>query len=252
MKYLLPILFAVLLIGCSASIDTANLEAPDRMKYAMELFEDESYDKAIIEFEAIILQFPGSEYIDKSQFYLAQSRFNRKEFILAASEFSRLIRSMPASSFVPEAQFMLAECYYQLSPRFSLDQRFTKQAVQEFQAFIDIFPADKRVAEAESKIVELNTKLAEKDFNSAVIYEKLEYYNAAVLYYDNILMTYHDTPFAPRASYNKINVLINREKNTEALKEIENFLTKFPEDRNYDSVQRLKENLENKLKAALN
>jgi outer membrane protein assembly factor BamD len=252
MKYFIPIIFSLLLIGCSASIDTANLDGADRLKYAMELFEDESYDKAIIEFESIILQFPGSEYVDKSQFYLAQSRFKRKEFILAASEFSRLIKTMPASTLVPEAQFMLAECYYQLSPRFSLDQRYTKQSIQEFQAFIEFFPGDKRVADAEVKISELNTKLAEKEFNSAIIYEKLEYYSAATIYYDNILMIYHDTPFAPRASFNKINLLIKREKPSEALKEIENFLLKFPEDRNYNQVQKLKDNLENKLKAALN
>ena len=240
---ILSLSFLFLLAGCSATVDTSTLEAPERIEYAIKLYNDGDYDMALLELEAFIMQYPGSEFTDKAQYYLGMARFNKKQYIIAASEFSRLIRLMTASSFLAEAQYMLAECYYQLSPKYPLDQIYTKQAIQEFQAFLDVFSKDDRVAEAEAKIKELNDKLAQKEFHGAYIYEKLEYYNAAILYYDDLLSTYHDSRFAPQASYNKIQLLIKRKRFAEALKEVENYLKKYPEDKRYLDVEKIKTDL---------
>jgi outer membrane protein assembly factor BamD len=244
MKYLKFLIFLPLLFyGCSSTIDTQNLGAQERFKYAMDLYNSGDYLESIDEFEAIILQFPGNDIVDNAQFYLANARFNRKEYILGASEFSRLIKGMPASPFVPDAQYMLAECYYMLSPYYALDQRYTKKAIEEFQSFIDFFPTDKRVEEAEKKIAEMNDKLAQKTFHSAQIYERMGYYNAAAFYYNIVLEVYHDTQFAPKASYNRIQALLEKGRIADAEKEVDNFLEKFPNDENYDEVQQLKESL---------
>jgi len=239
----LPFLL-IFFIGCASTVDTANMTSEQRFKYAMDFYNDEEYDRAIQEFDAIMLQFPGNEIIDDAQFYLAKSRLARTEYILAASEFSRLIRNMPASSFVPESQYNLAECYYKLSPPYPLDQRYTKKGIEEFQAYIDFFPTDPKVPEAEAKIKELNDKLAHKAYNAAVIYEKMDYTKAAVAYYDNVETIYHDTQYAPLASFKKINVLIGLKKNEEASKEIENYLVKYPQDENYVKMEELKTKLE--------
>jgi len=239
----LPFLL-LFIVGCASTIDTANMTSEQRFKYAMDFYNDEEYDKAIQEFDAVMLQFPGNEIIDDAQFYLAKSRLARTEYILAASEFSRLIRNMPASSFVPEAQYNLAECYYKLSPPYPLDQRYTKKGIEEYQAYIDFFPTDPKVPEAEAKIKELNDKLAHKAYNAAVIYEKMDYDKAAVAYYDNVEAIYHDTQYAPMASFKKINVLTGLKKNEAALKEIESFLIKYPQDENYLKVEELKTKLE--------
>lgn len=233
--------------GCSATVDTANMQPEERLNYAISLYDDESYEQAILELEAILIQYPGNSFIDKAQYYLGMTRFKRGEYIIAASEFSRLIRNMPASIHLPDAQFMLGECYYTLSPKYSLDQRYTKQSIQELQSFIDYFPTDPRVTEAETKIGEMNTKLAEKEYNNAYIYEKLEYYNAAITYYDNVVNIYHDTRFAPLASYKKIQLLIDKNRFSEALSEVESFLVKYPQDSNYSDVLELKEKVTQKL-----
>jgi outer membrane protein assembly factor BamD len=175
------------------------------------------------------------------------TRFQRKEYILAAYQFSKLIKGMPSSEFLADAQFMLAECYYKLSPDYTLDQKYTKKAIEEFQVFIDFFPLNKKVAEAETDIKELNDKLARKEFDSARIYTKLEYYNAAIKYYDNVMEVYHDTKYAPLALYKKINLLITKDRDSEALSESIKFLEKYPGDENYQEVESIKNSLENKL-----
>ncbi len=244
--YSLAIIFA----GCSASVEIVNLSADEKLKHGISLMEDESYEEAYNVFQAIVLQHPGSAVVDDAQFYLAKSKFEKGEYIIAAYEFSKLIRNMPASEFIPEAQFMLAECYYLLSPHYALEQKYTKSAIKEYQAFVDVFPAHEKVPEAEMKIKELNEKLALKEYNNAVIYEKLEYYNAAIMYFTNVEETYHDTQFAPMALYRKIKLLIERNDNSRALSEVSKFLQKYPNDSNVKEITAIKASLENKISAS--
>ena len=251
MKYfILVLMFAGIFWGCSSSVDTINFTPTERLAYAMKIYNNEDYEDALNEFQAIVLQYPGNAIVDDAQFYLAQTRFKRGEYILAAYEFSKLVKNMPASEFVPQAQFMLAECYYRLSPNYSLDQKYTKKAIEEFQAFIDFFPSNEKVPEAERKIKELNEKLAYKDLVIARIYVKLEYYKAASDYYDEVVETYHDTKYAPVALYENIKLLIQQNKNSEALSEISKFIERYPDDSNEDEILELKSSLENKLSAS--
>lgn len=251
MKKILALYFLIMVFfGCSSSIDTVNMGSQERLDYAITLYNEEDYELAVTELQAIILQFPGNAVVDDAQYYLAMARFQRGELILAAFEFSKLIKNMPVSEFVPQAQFMLAESYYELSPNYALDQKYTKKAVEEYQAFLDFFPANPNVPEAEKKIHELNTKLAEKEYKSAVIYEKLEYYIAAMKYYDYVVEIYHDTPYAPAALYNKINILRSRDKNADALNEISKFLQRYPKDERAQDLEKLKTSLESKLSAS--
>jgi len=221
----------------------------DRLAYAIKLYQDEDYEEAVKEFDAIILQYPGSSIMDDAQFYLAMTRFKREEYILAAYQFSKLIKSMPSSDFLAESQYMLADCYYELSPDFTLDQQYSKKAIEEFQVFIDLFPLNEKVQVAETKINELNDKLAMKEYEAAYIYNKMEYYDAALKYYDSVLEIYHDTKYAPLALYNKINILIERKRDSDALTEAQKFLSKYPQHENFKDVEKIKSSLESKLSA---
>ena len=165
---LILLFFTLFLFACSSSLDTSNFTPEERLAYAIKLYEQEDYEEAVKEFDAIILQYPGSSIVDDAQYYLAMSRFKRKEYILAGYQFSKLIKGMPSSEYLADAQYMLADCYYELSPDFSLDQRYTKKAIEEFQVFIDFFPLNPKVAEAENKIKELNDKLAKKYLKEAL------------------------------------------------------------------------------------
>jgi len=234
--------------GCSSSRDLSDLTAEDRLQYALNLYNDEDYQDAATEFEALLLQYPGSIIVDDAEYYLGMCKFQREEYILAAFEFSKLIKNMPASEFVADAQFMLAESYYELSPDYTLDQKYSKKAIEEYQAFVDFFPLNQRVAEAERKISELNDKLARKEYSIAVIYEKMDYYTASLKYYDAVGEIYHDTQYAPMALYRKIKLLMDREREDEALKEMRKFVSMYPEDKNFNEIEDLKNSLEAKLK----
>ena len=233
--------FIILMWGCSGSVDTTKMTADEHYQYAMKLYNDEDYLEALNEFQSIILQFPGSAINDDAKYYLGMTYYKRDQYLLAAYEFSKLIKEVAASPYVPDAQFMLADSYYQLSPPYPLDQSYTKKAIEEFQAFIDFFPINEKVAEAEKKIAELNAKLAEKEYNSALIYERMDYYKAAIEYYEYVAETYHDTEYAPKALYNKIKLENSQGMKQKMLADISIFLNRYPDNDNVDELKQLEQ-----------
>lgn len=242
-KSITVLLLVITFVACSSSVDTSQFTPEEYFNYVMQLYNDEDYELAVNEFQNIILQYPASSVSDDAQFYLGMTYFKRNQFLLAAYEFSKLIRNTPASPFVPESQFMLAESYYQLSPPYPLEQSYTKKAIEEFQAFIDFFPANPKIEEAERKIKELNDKLAEKEFNSALIYQKMEYEYAAMKYYSYVTESFHDTKFAPLALYNKIKIELKKGLNNDALADISVFLSRYPNDPNAKELQEIESGL---------
>ncbi len=203
--------------------------AEERFAVGKQLFDDGDYLEAIAEFEIVKLQFPGSAVADDAQFHLGESRFNRGEYLLAIEEFRTLKRNMGSSPLVPEAQYRIGLSYYMLAPRSELDQTYTRQSIDEFQAFVEYYPLDARRADAEEKIRELNGRLAKKIFESAEQYVKLGYHRSAGVYFDFVVQQYHDSPYAEPAALGKITTLIERKRYDEAREEIARFADRYPD-----------------------
>lgn len=227
-KIILIITPLILFISCSSSKVEKILTAEDHYDIGMSLFNDENYLEAINEFTVITLQFPGSAVSDDAQFYLGECRFKREEFLLASYEYEVLKRNMPASPLVPQAQYKIALCNYQLSPKYSLDQTFALKAIDEFQAFIEYYPTDTLVPNAEAKIYELRDKLAEKEYQTAILYMKMEYYKSATIYFDKVLENFHDSQYAEKSYVGKIEALMKRKKREEAFVEAEKLFSRYP------------------------
>lgn len=242
LNILFGLLSIVVLINCSGTTDTSKFNSEEHFNYIKSLYDDEDYEEAVKEFQNFLLQFSGSAFNDDAQYYLGMTYYQRKQYLLAAYEFSKLIRNIPASPFVPESQFMLADSYYQLAPPYQLDQAYTKKAIEEFQAFIDFFPSNKRVEDAEKKIKELNDRLAEKEYQSAVIYEKMEYDRAAIKYFAQVADTYHDTKYAPLSLYRKIKIELKKGMTSEALTDISIFLSRYPDNPDAQELQQIELN----------
>ena len=230
--------------SCSSGGSNISTDDPEKAYFiAKSHYDKKDYLDAIDDFNLIKLKFSGSSFIDKSIYYLGMSYYKREEFILANYEFETLIKNYPSSSFVEDSRYMLAMCYYGLSPDYSLDQTYTRYAINEFQNFIEIYPNSKYSAEAERKISELKTKLAYKTLKSADLYFTLDNYKSALVYYTNVLEEYYDTKYADDALYGKIRTLIKKKRYEEAKKDIEKFETKYSGSEYLRNVKELKKQI---------
>lgn len=226
--FLVALLAALVLVGCSSKEVVQNISPEDRFQRAKVLFDNGDYLEAINEFTIITLQYQGSAVAGDAQFYLAECRFKRGEYLVASYEYQTLKRNLAASPRVPEAQYKLGLCFYLLSPKSRLDQQYTRRAIDEMQAFVEYYPKSEFVPDATEKIQELNARLAKKDYDTAILYTRMEYYKAAIFYYDNVIEKYHDTEYAPLAYLGKTELLIARKKFSDAKTAITKFLEKYP------------------------
>ncbi|MBI3189319.1 MAG: outer membrane protein assembly factor BamD [Ignavibacteriales bacterium] len=247
--YLFIGLISVIIIGCSSSDLTKNMSAEERFAIGKQMFEEEDYLEAKKEFEMIKLQFPGSSVADDAQYYLAECYFMREEYLLASEEYKSIKRSLQGSPYLPLAQFKIAMSFYNLAPISYLDQEYTLKAIDAFQTFIEYYPTNDSVSVASAKIKELNTRLAQKDFDSAEMYMQLGYYKAAAYYYNNVAEKFHDTPAAEPSHFGLVKALIARKKYDDAKKEVEKFLEKYPRSQFKSDAESLKKDIDEKIKS---
>jgi outer membrane protein assembly factor BamD len=186
------------LIQRGDSLDTA-------FKKSMQLYQSEKYNDAAEAFETVLELGRGTDYGREAQYYLAESYFQNERYLLAASEYERYISLYPQSQKRQEAQFREAYCYYKLSPRYKLDQQYTRQAIEKFRLYNSRFSNSEQVEEAAQYITEMRKKLAKKHYYSADLYMRTDQYEAAIIYYDLTIDNYSETIWAQRALVDKIN-----------------------------------------------
>ncbi len=187
--------------GCAGEslqiLKTGTIE--QRFQAGMKELNDENYLESQQFFNSIILQDPASDYADDAQFYLAESYFRNGDYKLAAFNYNRLRTAFPSSQFAKQAFFMSGESYFKSSPTYDRDQRETRYAIDVFRSFVSIYAADSLTPIASARVLALQEKLAEKDYMTAVLYEKMADYRAAVMYYERVIENYPGTSFATKA-----------------------------------------------------
>jgi outer membrane protein assembly factor BamD len=242
---LLLLIFSASLYGCSSSGgNDLKTEDPEKaFSIAKRKYDKKDYLDAIDDFSFLKVKFPGTSISDKTQFYLADSYFHKDEFILAAYEYESMLKNYTLSPLIPETRYKLGLCYYNLSPKYSLDQEFTNYAIEELQLFVELYPEDKFVPDAEKKLTELRNKLAYKSFKTGELYMKLDDYKAAALYFNSVYENYIDSEWADDAMIGHADALINAKKFEEAGKVLDKFYKLFPKSKLKSKADSLKRNI---------
>ena len=174
-----------------------------KYKAAEAYYDSGEYRRANRLFEQLLPAYRGKPQAQRIQFFFANTYLEIKDYYLAAYQFESFANSYPQSDRVDAAKFLAAKCYYLLSPRYSLDQKNTIEAMDRLQIFIDNYPQSEYMEEANVYIQELQTKLEKKDFEIAKQYFTIRDYKAAISATENFISSYPGTPFREDALYYK-------------------------------------------------
>tara|TARA_B110000495_G_C23021957_1_gene606451 strand:- start:522 stop:1358 length:837 start_codon:yes stop_codon:yes gene_type:complete len=195
MRVLIFILLGITLVVSSCK-HTRLLKSNDLTKKyeaANQYYENGKYYKAMPLLEDLIPVYRGTEKAERLYYIYAYSDYYMKDYILAAHRFNSFERMFPFSKFTEECQFMGAVCHHKLSPKYSLDQTDTYQAIQQFELFIRQFPESKYVDSSHVLLDNMRIKLENKAFHISKQYYKTRKYKAAIVSLNNTLNTYPDT-----------------------------------------------------------
>jgi outer membrane protein assembly factor BamD len=233
----------VLLVGlpsCAGTDDALQSTSEQRFRDGMAALADEDYVKAKELFNLIVTQDPASDVADDAQFYLGEAYFGNDEYRLAAFAYNRLRQSFPSSPFYKDAFFRASESYYKGSLPYDRDQKETKYAIDQFRAFLQYYGQDSLAATARSRIVELRTRLATKDFMIAEQYMDLDDHRAALVYYERVITEYPDTDYYEQAMIGKVRALGELNRTSEAIETIDKFKQERPASPRIQQFQQLR------------
>lgn len=257
MKYLPKLLILAILLT-TACKDRSLIRPGDSIEVAFEkamgLYEDQKYNEAADAFETVTRLGRGSDYAQAAQFFLAESYYNAKRYLSSSAEYERFLTFYPRDERKVEVEFKRAMSYYHLSPRYRLDQRDTRRAIDLFRLFNNNYPDSEYVTESAQKIDELRNKLARKYFEAADFYNITENYEAAIVYYSITIDQYPESKWAEEALFSQIKAYLDYADNSIQSKQIERyegavegyekFIQLFPRSERRGAVERFKDNAE--------
>ena len=146
---------------------------------------------------------------------------------------------------------MAAYCSYLVSPRSSLDQTSTFEAIDELNLFITRYPNSSRVDSCSALLDDLRVKLEEKSFENSKQYFKTQHYRSAIVSFNNTLIDFPDTDlkedilfYLLRSHYKLANNSIDakkQERYENTIKAYIKFADSFPESPNLKRAEAIYE-----------
>ncbi len=213
-NFCMSLRISILLLAAVLFFASCNKESFDRvlksddydLKYqkAKEYYAAGKYEKAMDLYKQLVPHERGRERGAEVYFYYAMCNYKIGDYLIAAYYFKDFAQEYPNSKYTEDALFLSAYCYYLESPRWSLDQEQTKEAITQFQIFISKFPDSPLIDSCNTLIDKLNYKLQKKAYMNAKLYYDLGYYKSADIALQNALNDYPDSPFAEDILYYQI------------------------------------------------
>lgn len=203
-KYLF--VFSLFILGASCEAWrfnrlTKSSDYDKKLTKAAEYYKKENYVKAIQLYEELIPIYKGSEKAEEVYYYYTYCNYYQGDYALSQYHFKNFVRQFPSSKHAEECYFMNAYCYYLNSPYYTLDQTDTKNAIKEFQTFVDNFPESSRIDTCNILIDKLRQKLENKDYDIMKQYFKLSDYKATITASKNFIKEFPDSKHVEESYY---------------------------------------------------
>lgn len=194
-----PLLLVAAVGACAHAPDYLKMPEPNLLALAQKAYKAHKWDDAIQAYQQYTFRFPTAKNVERARYMLAMSYFGKKEYVTAANEFDRLATDYPSGNYADDARFKVCESYERLSPKVALDQKYTHSAIEHCQSLLTYYPDSPYADSAKSIIKSMRAKLARKMYVDGQYYHKRGAYDSAIVYYDDLLKNYPDTPSAPQA-----------------------------------------------------
>ncbi len=254
------LIFLALIFSVSCSEHQKLLKSVDvEEKYnkAIEYYEKGDYYRALQLFDQLIAVYRGTQKAEKLYYYYANCYYQERDYIMASYYFKRFATNYPSSQYTEEATYMSAYCKYLDSPRYSLDQTVSKEAINEFHLFINRYPHGEKAVEASELIDVLMLKLQKKAYNIANLYLKMEDYRAAIVSFENLLKDFPGTEYKEEALFKIIRSYYlyaiksietkKFERHESAIKAYMDFVSLYPESKYIDEAYRMRDKINKQL-----
>lgn len=161
--------------NAAASTTEGDAAAPDKVLYdrAMRDIKKGRQEVARLTLQTLINTYPDSEYLAKAKLAIADSYYKEggsANYTQAIASYKDFIVFFPFLPEAPYAQMQVAMTHYKEMAKPDRDRTEAKAAEDEFQTYLQKYPNDPLVPQAQQKLREVQEVLAEGDYRIAYYY----------------------------------------------------------------------------------
>jgi len=212
--------------------------------------EKHQYESARQHFKRIIDGFPQSEYGPAARLALADSHFQEAgtaNYILAVGAYREFLTIYPSHPRSDYAQFQIGECYYKQRNSPDRDQTPTRNALEEYQRLLDLYPNSSYIEKGRSRIKDCRQSLARAEFLAGFFYQRTrQAYHAAIARYQAILNEYPDYDELDEVLFRLGECLGLAGRPAEALPYLGRLIEEFPKSDRVDDARGLMDELKSR------
>ncbi|MDO9204292.1 outer membrane protein assembly factor BamD [Methylotenera sp.] len=209
MKYILILMFALLINGCAIFgaptelDDTKGLTAERIYQMGEEKMRNKDYDKAIVYFGKLESRYPNGRYATQAQLETAYAHYKKQDPVLAVAAADRFIKLHPNHPNVDYAYYLKGLAVFnergilekltkqQISDR---DPRSLRDSFVTFKELVTRYPNSRYTKDATQRMIYLANSLSEHELDVARYYMKRQAYLAAINRCKYVLEYFPQTP----------------------------------------------------------
>ena len=195
----LALLAAAALGGCAIFRTPPPLTVESAYAQGMEAHQAGRHRRAAELLSQFVASAGADPRLKGALMALARSHMETREYVTAASQFLRVATEFPRDPEAGDARYGLCQAYHALAPRPQLDPEYTTAAITYCESYASIYPGTPEARQALEWVTELRGRLAEKQYQNGFFYLRRGLYDASVVYFNEVLAGFPDTPAAPRA-----------------------------------------------------
>jgi outer membrane protein assembly factor BamD len=182
------------------------------------LFKLINYDQAIERFQAIIDNYPYSEFEERAQLQIADAYFDDERYEEALAYYQDFADLHPQHPRIAYTLLRAAQCHYNQIESFERDQGSTVEATAALEKLIRDHPYAEETRTGEEMLVKLRTRLAQNMLHIADFYLDRTHWQSAAARYRRVLDEYPGLGLDANALYRLGVCLENMRREDEALR----------------------------------
>jgi len=145
--------------------------------------KDHKWSSARQYFTKLLDSYPQSPYRADAKLGVGDSYLgegNSGSYVFALNEYREFLAFYPTNPRADYAQFQLATVHFKQMLAPGRDSTETKDAVKEFQAFVDRFPNSSMLPDARKHLRDAKDRLADSEFGVGVTYLRMRWYVGSI------------------------------------------------------------------------
>jgi outer membrane protein assembly factor BamD len=147
--------------------------------------------------------------------------------VLAINEFREFLSFYPTNRRADYAQYKLGMAHSRQMRAAQRDQTETREAIKEFEAFVERYPSSSLMSEAKAKLREARDRLSESNYLVGYFYFRQRWYPGAIDRFKSLLKEDPDYTGRDAVYYHLAESLIKSKREAEALPYFEKLVQEF-------------------------